>query len=252
MAEPPTRHLEFDFVLNLRDLGGYEARDGRRVAWRRLYRSGELRHRTTDDLSRLQQITGLASVLDLRSDEEIRQERVGLLSEAGIRYHNVPFLTGDGPDKQEDDIFSRFSNLGWFYVSLMKDREFGSRLVKSLELITEPVNRSLLFHCTLGKDRTGMLSAIILGALGVSDEDIIEDYTLSARGVQEFLRTFRNDPEVKKAIENLPAYFWEAAAESMSLFLTALRQEYGSVGGYLEAQCAGDSLIPRLEAALLD
>lgn len=250
MAEPYPRHLKFDFAYNLRDLGGYQTQDGRIVAWRRLFRSGQLRHKTVEDLSRLQQATGLASVLDLRSSMEIRQETVGLLSEAGIRYHNVPFITDDD-EKPADDLFSRFSNIGQFYVLWSEYKEFGNRVVKALELIAEPENHPLLFHCTIGKDRTGILSAIVLSVLGVNDEDIIEEYTLTAQSMEDFFNANRNEPEVKKAIGNLPGYFWEAAVESISLFLSTLHREYGSVRGYIEAQGTEDSLFQRLEEALL-
>ena len=115
----------------------------------------------------------------------------------------------------------------------------------------EPENHPLVFNCAIGKDRTGILAAILLSVLGVKDEDIIEDYSLSTPYMEELLERIRSDPEIARAIEPLPAYFWEAAPESMSLFLSTLRREYGSMRDYLKAQGAESSLIQSLESALL-
>lgn len=252
MTESHSRHLTFDFVGNFRDLGGYHTCDGRKVVWLKLFRSGELRHQTTDDLSHLRGETGLASVLDLRSDMEIKQESVELITEAGIRYHNVPFLTG-GNDSNDDDLFSRFTNMGQFYVFLLEDREFGNRVIEALELIAEPENHPLMFHCTLGKDRTGILSAIVLSVLGVEDKNIITDYTLTAQSMKAEINRFRNDPKTAGAVEHLPGYCWEweSSAESMELFLSSIQRKYGSAREYLESHGMSDSLVPRLEKALL-
>jgi protein-tyrosine phosphatase len=251
MTESHHRHLNFDFVRNFRDLGGYQTRNGRIVAWRKLFRSGELRHRTTDDLSLLQTETGLASVLDLRSDVEIKQESVELITGAGIRYHNVPFLTGGNDDNQEDELFSKFTSMGQFYVFLLEDKEFGNRLIEALELIAEPENHPLMFHCTLGKDRTGILSAIVLSVLGVEDEDIITDYTLTAQSMEAEINRFKNDPRTAGAVIDLPGYFWESSAKSMELFLSHIQREHSSAREYVESHGANDSLVPRLERALL-
>ena len=250
MEEDHPRQLDFDAVTNFRDLGGYRTRDGRRVAWRRIFRSGYLHHMTGADVARLREI-GIASVLDLRTarDPDQRQE-VALLESAGIRYHNVPFVTGNSRER-ELRVYDDFLSMGEEYVYRMRHEEFGRHVVEALELIAENGSLPLLFHCHAGKDRTGILAAVLLGALGVVEEDIIGDYTLTAPHIEALHNRMKNDPATPQDILALPGYVWEAAPESMSLFLATIESDYGSAAGYLAAQGADDSLVQRLKNALL-
>ncbi len=237
-------------MINFRDLGGYPARDGYTMAWRRLFRSGEFRNMTGNDLDRLTGEIGLTSVIDLRSNLEVERQGIGLLSETDIRYHNISFIAG-GNREEDERLFRELTNMGEFYLHLVRKSEFGERIVAALEIIAEPENHPLVFHCAIGKDRTGILAAILLSILGVEDEVIIEDYTLSTPYMEELLGRINSDPEMAKHIKPLPDYFWKAVPESMSLFLSTLRREYGSIGDYLKAQGTEPSLVQRLEKALL-
>jgi protein-tyrosine phosphatase len=249
-----SRQINIEFVGNLRDLGGYRTQSGRRITWRRLFRSGELRHKTGGDVALLRQETGLVSVLDLRGDMEIREESVSLLATGGIKYHNVPLIAGGrGPGSDgEGDLFARFTSMGEFYLFLMGHEDFGKRMVAALEVIADSENHPVLFHCTVGKDRTGILSAAVLSVLGVADEDIINDYYLTTSHMPGFIERMKEIPQAADMLENLPAYFWEASRESMALVLSEVRRNYGSIRGYLGTHGCDVSLFRRLESALLD
>ena len=121
----------------------------------------------------------------------------------------------------------------------------------ALELIADRNNHPLIFHCSVGKDRTGVLAAMLLAASGVIDEDVIHDYTLSAPFTPAIRERMRNDPSVSPEVKGLPDFQWEASAESMARFLALVRREYGSAAGYLDAQGADKALAQRLEDALL-
>jgi protein-tyrosine phosphatase len=263
------RHIRFEAVFNFRDLGGYWTRGGQTVAWRRLFRSSELHHMTSHDVIQLKEEIKLRSVIDLRSPREL--EPFSLLNEAGAEYYNIP-LIDSGNDKENvyqnfsnmgevyshlvghndgENLYQEFSNMGEVYSYLVGHEEFGRRLVKALEIIAEPDNLPLVFHCSAGKDRTGILTAIVLGILGVTDEDIIEDYTLTAPHMKKLINRWNNDPKALEAFKNLPEYMLEASSESMTLFLSTLKREYGSARGYVEAHGGEVSLIHRLETALL-
>lgn len=251
MTELYSRHISFESVPNFRDIGGYRTHDGHTVTWRRLFRSGELGNMTRSDLNRLREEIGLTSVIDLRSAIETERQGAGLLSEAGIGYHNIPFITGGSDRNEEERLFWEFSNMGEFYLHLVQQREFGKRIEEALEVIAEPDNHPLLFHCAVGKDRTGILAAILLSVLGVEDEDIIEDYSLSTPYMEELIERMKNEPKMAEFAKRLPGFFWGAAPESMALFLSTLQREYGSVRDYLRVQGVEPSLIQRLESALL-
>jgi protein-tyrosine phosphatase len=252
MHQPYPRHIDLESVANFRDLGGYRTRDGRAVAWRRLFRSAELHSMSRPDLARLKEDIRPRAVIDLRTPREpVKQREISLLGEMGARYHNVPFRP-ESLDyvRLEIERFRDATDLGELYLCRIRETEFGKRLVDSLELIADRRNHPLVFHCSVGKDRTGVLAAMLLAAAGVMDEDIIHDYTLSAPFVAQIRDRWMNDPAAPPEVKELPACQWEASAESMVRFLALVRREYGSVAGYLEAQGADSSLPRRLEEAL--
>lgn len=250
MTDSYPRHLNFDNIVNFRDIGGYPARDGRTVTWRRIFRSGEFHRMTENDLDRLTGELGLISIIDLRSSREIEGHGLGLLAGSGIKQHNVSFIAG--ADRDEDErLFKECTNMGEFYLYIVGHPEFGSRLVAALELIADPANHPLVFHCAVGKDRTGILAAVLLSVIGVADADIIKDYSLSGPCMEELRQQIAHDPEASKAVAPLPDYFWKADPESMELFLSELRRKYGSITDYLYAQGAEPSLIQSLEDAVL-
>src|SRR5262249_6911128 len=155
--------------------------------------------------------------------EPIKQREISLLGEVGARYHNVPF-TPASPDyvKQETELFRDATDMGELYLYRIGQPEFGKRLVESLELIADRNNHPLVFHCSLGKDRTGVLAAMLLAAVGVVAEDIVHDYTRSAPFMPEIRDRMTNDPAASPAWKELPGFQWEASAESMVRFLALL------------------------------
>jgi protein-tyrosine phosphatase len=208
---------------------------------------------TANDIKKMRDELSIAAVLDLRSPSEFEHRwEVNLLQEIGARYYNIPYR----PDSssytvEEKELYTKSTNMGEIYLSRIRDKSFGKRVVESLEVIAGSGNRPLLFYCGAGKDRAGILSAFLLSILGVAEKDIIKDYTLTAFSIEEIRKRVNNDPAAPEDIKKLPEFAWKAAPESMALFLAALESEYGSVQDYLEAQGAAPSLFGRLRAALL-
>ena len=246
-----SRHLNFEQIINFRDIGGYRARDGRTVAWRRIFRSGDLAKMNDNDLSRLKGEIALKSVIDLRSETEIQGQDRSPLTKADVKYHHVPFMTDAGNREEDERIFRTITNMGEFYLYLIRRNTFGRSIVAALKIIADPGNHPLVFHCAVGKDRTGILAAVLLSVLGVAEDDIIKDYTLSEPYMDELLKRTNDDPEMAEFVRQIPGFFWKAAPESMIMFLATLRREHGSITDYLEAQGADKSLVNRLEGSLL-
>ena len=170
-----SREINFDGIINCRDLGGYKAEDGRIVAWRRLFRSGYVHPMTARDLNRLKEELKLTSVINLRRNKAGQQKEVSLLNDAGIKYFNTPFF-----DYQQEELNYDFTNMGEAFLFRIRHQEYAKPIIAALEIIADPKNLPLLFHCGAGKDRSGLLAAFILSVLGVADSDIIADYILSA------------------------------------------------------------------------
>ncbi|MBN1176804.1 MAG: tyrosine-protein phosphatase, partial [Dehalococcoidales bacterium] len=170
MAEQYSRHIRFENVINFRDLGGYRARDGYTVAWRRLFRSGEFRNITPPEIDRLTGEIGLNTVVDLRSTIEVEHQGASTLAEIDIKYHNIAFMTDDDPGANASR-YEHCTNMGEFYLEMARQKDYGKRIIEALEVIADPKNHPMVFHCAVGKDRTGMLAAVLLSLLGVAEKD---------------------------------------------------------------------------------
>ena len=249
---PYERHIAFDGVFNFRDLGGYRTQNGRTVRWRRLFRSSVLHHITEADVARARDELGLATIIDLREPKAARRQTSPYLLVPPFRYRNVWLI---------EDIERLAARLASFPVSMAEDYlqtfsllEFGNRIVAALEAIAEPSACPAVFHCAAGKDRTGMLAAVILGVLGVSDEDIARDYAETARHMPLLVdRWWELDRELTiKISQSMTLSSYDARPETMEAVLAKLRHDYGSMRGYVLAQGAGDALLKRLEDTLLE
>jgi protein-tyrosine phosphatase len=175
------RHIPLAGQPNFRDLGGYAAGDGRRIKWGLVYRSGELSQLSDADVGKLGDL-GIRTVVDLRSPEEVSARGEGRLPR-GAQLLPTPvassdmfaklipmFLKGDF-SKVPPDLLDQ--------VNRMLVREFTEQYATLLRALSDPANRPLVFHCTQGKDRAGFGAAMVLSALGVPWETVVEDYLLS-------------------------------------------------------------------------
>jgi protein-tyrosine phosphatase len=176
-----SRRIELSGQDNFRDLGGYETAEGRRVKWRHLFRSGELCELCEGDVARLAAL-GLRTVVDLRGESEVERKGPDRLP-AGASLTSIaiepgdlsPFLgrafsTGDFSTVPED-LLPRINR---DYI-----QSWRHQLGALLRVAADPANRPLVFHCTQGKDRAGISAAVLLSALGVPWETVLEDYLLS-------------------------------------------------------------------------
>lgn len=243
--------FKFDGIHNFRDLGGYGTRDGYTVARSRIFRSGELHGMTPDDLKNLKDNIRLRSILDLRSEFEISQTESGLIPESGFNYFNVPLITDGGDIESNKRRYHGLDNMGEFYVSLSKQDYFPPRLIEALNIIADPANHPVVFHCSAGKDRTGILAAILLAILGVNDSDIAKDYTLTASHPEKQYNNVSIETLQEGRRNGLPAYFWKIEPGLILYFLENIRGEYGSIEGYVYAQGGDNPLIDRLRTSLL-
>jgi protein-tyrosine phosphatase len=252
MTEKYDRHLRFKSITNFRDLGGYRTRGDKTFPWRRIFRSGELSRMNPDEYRRITDEIKLAAVVDLRSSFELERQGTGLPDGCSIKYFNVPFMSDGGQTTDaEARRYKTYANMGEFYVELVQNTGFGQGIVKALEIIAEPKNHPLVFNCAIGKDRTGILAATLLSLLGVAEKDIIEDYALSDQYTHELQLALESHSSVPDDVKKMPDFFWRAAPESMTLLLSTLRQDYGSIASYLQAMGADNALGARLEKAVL-
>jgi len=175
------RHVPLEGQPNFRDLGGYATADGRRVKWGLVYRSGELSQLSQADVGKLGAL-GIKSVVDLRSPEEVSARGDGRLP-PGARLLPLPIASSDLiakliPMFLKGDFSQVPPNL-LDRVNRMLVRDFTAQYAGLLEALSDPANRPLVFHCTQGKDRAGFGAAMVLSALGVGWDTVLQDYLLS-------------------------------------------------------------------------
>lgn len=253
-----SRRLPLDGAHNARDLGGYAGVDGRRVRWGRLYRSDALGELSDDDVSYLARL-GVQQVVDFRSDLEREREPDRLPASPAPRVVLRPIF-GEALDPQtlRDRILSGGARRDEMAEMLVAGNrafvtEFAGVYSDFLRDLANPENLPVLFHCTAGKDRTGILAAVVLAALGVSDDDIVHDYMLTAE-----CRTARDaylqvhDPDYYAFVQSLPAAIREMDAESIPTMLRWIRDEHGSVTEYLRAGGVDQVTLTALQANLLE
>jgi protein-tyrosine phosphatase len=175
------RHIPLAGQPNFRDLGGYAAGDGRRIKWGVVYRSGELSQLSDDDVGKLGDL-GIRTVVDFRSPEEVSARGEGRVP-SGAQVFPLPIASSDMfakliPMFLKGD-FSQVPPDLLDKVNRMLVREFTEQYAGLLRALSDPANRPLVFHCTQGKDRAGFGAAMVLSALGVPWETVVEDYLLS-------------------------------------------------------------------------
>ncbi len=223
------RVIALDGCCNFRDLGGYVGADGRRLRWRWLFRADGLHRLTAADLDALAAF-GLRTVIDLRSHDEVVERGRIEWPTPDLAWHHLPMMDVLPPREEFQE---------WISPSVVAD-QYMAILDQGRPAVAAAVGRladqdayPAVYHCMAGKDRTGILTAIVLGLLGVADEDIVADYALSQRGMERMLERLRAEqPDRLAEIEGSAAAIVGSHPETMQGFLDRFRARHGSFGAY--------------------
>jgi len=257
MENSHSRLVEFESIFNFRDMGGYRAKNGRKIAWKRLFRSAELHHMTEGDASKFSDEINIRSVIDLRDAKSGENLEIGAIKNLDVQHFSMPLVIISGGNTEYDDeeetrIFQGFTNCGEIYLYRLNTGDFGRQIVQVLDIIADGHNLPLVFHCSAGKDRSGVIAAMILGILGVDDRDIVDDYTQTALHMEKIIQRWNREPVFTEIMSNLQPYQLQAVPESMETILSGIQKDYGSIRRYLLANGAEPALFDRLEKALLE
>lgn len=247
-VDVPDRLLPLTGAFNFRDLGGYPAEGGRVTRRGRLFRSDGLHQLTDGDVDLLRSI-GLATIIDLRTPGEVEQTGRGRLGDQAIGYHHLAVVQQTGgeavgaPAPPGDDLAERYL---WY---LDTGRE---ALVTALGLVADPANHPLVFHCTAGKDRTGVLAALVLDILGVEPAVIVADYVITADRLELIVDRIRNDPAYSAGMSKVPASRFTVEAGTMERFLDGLRSDFGGARSWAVGAGLSPGDLDRMRADLLE
>jgi protein-tyrosine phosphatase len=247
--DPPTRHVAFDTLFNVRDLGGYATSGGRTTRWQLLYRADGINRVSGADLDRLAGL-GLRTVVDLRTHGELEERGRFPVDAMPVDYHHLPVIreTWESWDLEVD--LEPVAFLVERYQEMLD--EGGPALAAALEVLADPAAYPAVFHCAAGKDRTGVLAAVVLGLLGVPDDTVADDYGLSRAAMDALVDWLRaHVPEALDAMTDQPAAFLDAPPRAMHEVLALVRAEHGSMAGYVESIGVDGDTVASLRRILL-
>jgi protein-tyrosine phosphatase len=244
----PDRLVALSGAFNFRDLGGYPTRSGRVTRWGRLFRSDTLHQLTAGDVEILRAL-GLATIVDLRTSGELGRTGRGPMASEPIDYRHLSVIReGEGeamaaPAPPGHELTARYL---WY---LDRGRE---ALVEALSLLADPARLPLVFHCAAGKDRTGVLAALVLDILGVEPDVIVADYVVTAGRMDLILARYRADLDLAPTMEKVPPSRFGVEAATMERFLGELHERFGGARAWATASGVAPRALDRFDDLLLD
>jgi protein-tyrosine phosphatase len=243
-----SRHLEWDGALNVRDLGGVALEDGGETRFGRLVRADNI-GRLTDGGWRSLAEHGVARIVDLRWPEELEEDPP---RNVDIDVVHVSLLGELDPDFSDDvrDYMAVDDPAGYWAISYTRIlRAFAPNFARALAAIADAPDGVVVFHCAGGKDRTGLVAALLLRLAGAPIEEIALDYSLSAErraGVPDEWVEAAPDERERERRE----FMQHTPAAAMQQALEQLEREHGSVQAYLEHAGLDEARIERLRTRL--
>ena len=246
------RHLEWEGTINARDTGGLETADGP-IKLGALVRSDLLNGLTPDGVAALTQ-HGVRTVIDVRAAREIADdwERYPIKGDATVGYLNKPFRA-DVDSALSDEMRAVYRSAQSREEINRADLDFHQRGIAGIVgAIADAPPGGVLVHCHAGKDRTGMVVALALAAVGVSDSDVADDYALTELVLEpliaDWLDLMSQDPGERERLRRISVPSREAMLDTLAY----LREQYGGAERYLLDGGMTSNQLERLRARLID
>lgn len=231
--------LDFEGIFNIRDVGGICTADGYRIKSGVLLRSGDLCRATKRDTDRLADEYGIKTVIDLRDIEEAEASPDAVIR--GAENFVIPALppfnpSGDLSFEGLTKLFAKdpvkaYSDL---YIRLAKN-EHSQNAYRRFFAVVMASSGGILWHCRQGKDRTGVAAILLLTLLGVSKEDILEDYFETNTAMEPVINRMRENNVSQSELEAFKLHSL-VMAPCIEAYFTAIEQEYTSVSQYIKTQ----------------
>jgi protein-tyrosine phosphatase len=239
MSDTPDRVLTFERCFNFRDLGGYAGLDGRPVKWRHIFRGMTPQYMSNADALAVAELD-ISLVVDFRGD---RFTSSGPVPRPGGKRIAL------NPQRNQSEL-ERFRSLAPQEALPRVLETYGHQYATALRAMAEQPRANALFHCRLGKDRTGVFAALVLKLLGVGDDDVIQDYLI----------TEQLEPKVRRLLEEVEGVIEDGALVAkappdrfaMLNVLQRLVSQYGGAYGYFAHFGVPASLLASFVEASLE
>lgn len=235
------RHLPVAGTYNIRDLGGYAAGAGE-TRWRRVLRADGLHRLDVEGMATLV-AEGVTTVIDLRQAHELAAQPDPFSANPAVHYHNVSLFEQLAPTPG-----SGADLLLELYKIALNERQ--SAIAAVLTVIAEAPEGAVLFHCTAGKDRTGIISALLLAVAGVEAALIVDDYALTGEMIAPMVEEIIADAVARGADVETFRPLLASDPATMAATISHIETSFGSAATYLEHIGLAPETIDRLRRRL--
>ncbi len=248
MTASRAEELSIDGLVNARDLGGLRTRDGQVIRSRQVIRSDNPKGMTEQGQLDLANIVAPALIIDLRMTLEVSHE-VYTIGHEPVRIVHLPMLPQSGVTQEQIDAGAA-GNLVDDYLRQLKVN--ASSIIEALRLIADPQSRPVVVHCTAGKDRTGLVVAMLLDILGVSHETIVADYHVTSTNIAPIVERIRSSQVFQEnGLAGAPDWIFGSEPETMRAFLASMTKDHGSAEAWAHSNGLTVTDIARLRDTLL-
>jgi protein-tyrosine phosphatase len=256
----PVAWINLDGAVNVRDLSALPTADGQSTVARRLLRGDNLQDLSPSDVRLLVKDIGVTTVVDLRSPAEVASEGPGPLTKVGsVRHAYLSVLpergaatdaAADALAIRRDGARSRYPDdiRAGYYLGYLEDRP--DHVVAALRSVAQAPGAALV-HCAAGKDRTGVVVALALSAVGVRRDAVVADYAATAERMRAVLGRLRASKTYASDLDQAPDDEHMPRAETMTAFLDEVDSRYGGVLRWLARRGFGPSDVESLRVKLL-
>jgi len=220
------RDVLLEGMVNVRDLGGFRTKTGQTTRYN-VFLRGDAPYRISDSARHRVVEQGLHTVIDMRYAHEVAQRPNRFAGYPDVDFHHIPLYV----ETTYLGMIRQFRDLGGWYCTILDQ---GGTPIRNILGVLSRAEGVCLLQCYLGKDRTGILSALLLNVVGVSEADIISDYLQSQenlRVIHEEIQSVRPFFVTKLQFENIIS----AKREYITALLAHLSQKYSDAEGYMRA-----------------
>lgn len=249
--EEYNRHIKITEISNFRDIGGLNTQDGKKIKWGKIYRSGNLSRLQKSEFVKFNSLQ-IKTVIDLRTEAEIEEKHDHLPEK--IDYFSIPIVSDQG------DIMGQMKGkvlrgeITEAESKMLMEEFYTKCVIENIPLLKEIILKivtsetPILYHCSAGKDRTGIVTAILLSILNVDRETIINEYLLSNYYRSSKIKGTINKAKILKVIKpklNTTVIFNFMAVDSdyINAVFEIIDQKYGGIENFISKELAIDFIL---------